>query len=96
MKFSQLGLTEPFVRATDALGYKTATPIQAQAIPVVLAGRDLMGCAQTGTGKTAAFTLPMLNRLMDTCPPRTNKQSKRVRFAKHRCRVILLSQVLLT
>ena len=76
MKFSQLGLTEPFVRATNALGYETATPIQAQAIPVVLAGRDLMGCAQTGTGKTAAFTLPMLNRLMDTRLPRTNKLSK--------------------
>jgi len=63
MKFSELGLAEPFLRATESLGYVKATPIQAKAIPVVLAGRDLIGCAQTGTGKTAAFTLPMLDRL---------------------------------
>ena len=48
MRFSQLGLSEPLVRATDALGYETATPIQAKAIPVALAGNDLIGCAQTG------------------------------------------------
>ncbi len=76
MKFSQLGLAEPFVRATDALGYVTPTPIQTQAIPVVLEGRDLIGCAQTGTGKTAAFTLPMLNRLVDTRPPQTNRKPR--------------------
>ena len=75
MKFSQLGLAEPFVRATDALGYVTATPIQAEAIPVVLAGRDLIGCAQTGTGKTAAFTLPMLNRLNESRPAPTKKRT---------------------
>ena len=63
MQFDELGLAEAFVRATKALGYERATPIQAQAIPVVLSGRDLVGCAQTGTGKTAAFTLPMLERL---------------------------------
>ena len=63
MKFSQLGLAEPFIRATTELGYDDATPIQAEAIPVVLAKRDLIGCAQTGTGKTAAFVLPMLQRL---------------------------------
>ena len=71
MKFSELGLAEPFLRATEALGYETATPIQAEAIPVVLLGRDLIGCAQTGTGKTAAFTLPMLDRLMQTLPVKT-------------------------
>ena len=75
MKFSQLGLAEPFVRATDALGYEVATPIQAQAIPVVLSGRDLIGCAQTGTGKTAAFTLPMLQRLDESRPTSTKKPS---------------------
>ena len=69
MKFSQLGLAEPLVRTTDALGYEEATPIQAEAIPVVLAGHDLIGCAQTGTGKTAAFTLPMLHRLLETRAP---------------------------
>jgi len=73
MKFSELGLAEPFLRATEALRYETATPIQAQAIPVVLLGRDLIGCAQTGTGKTAAFTLPMLDRLMQTLPPQQSK-----------------------
>ncbi|HEY7089641.1 MAG TPA: DEAD/DEAH box helicase [Tepidisphaeraceae bacterium] len=64
MKFSDLRLAEPILRAVAAEGYSTATPIQAQAIPHVLAGRDLLGCAQTGTGKTAAFALPILNRLM--------------------------------
>ena len=70
MKFSELGLAGPFLRATEAVNYETATPIQAKAIPVVLSGQDLIGCAQTGTGKTAAFTLPMLDRLMQTLPPR--------------------------
>ena len=73
MKFSELGLAEPFLRATDALGYEEATPIQAQAIPVVLSGKDLVGCAQTGTGKTAAFTLPMLDRLLQTLPPKPER-----------------------
>ncbi len=75
MKFSELGLAEPFLRATEALGYETATPIQAKAIPVVLSGQDLIGCAQTGTGKTAAFTLPMLDRLMQTLPPKPKNKT---------------------
>ena len=62
-KFENLGLAEPILRAVRAEGYETPTPIQAQAIAHVLAGRDLMGCAQTGTGKTAAFALPTLHRL---------------------------------
>jgi ATP-dependent RNA helicase RhlE len=61
--FDQLGLADSLLRAVRAEGYHTATPIQLQAIPSVLAGRDLMGCAQTGTGKTAAFALPTLQRL---------------------------------
>ncbi|MFO0578321.1 MAG: DEAD/DEAH box helicase [Polyangia bacterium] len=61
--FSDLGLVAPLVRALAAEGYTTPTPIQQQAIPPVLAGRDLLGCAQTGTGKTAAFALPILQRL---------------------------------
>jgi ATP-dependent RNA helicase RhlE len=69
MNFSTLGLAEPFFRAVHELGYETATPIQAQAIPVILEGRDLVGCAQTGTGKTAAFTLPMLDRLVQSLQP---------------------------
>jgi ATP-dependent RNA helicase RhlE len=63
MKFTDLGLAEPLLRAVHAQGYDTPTPIQAQAIPAVLKGGDLMAGAQTGTGKTAGFTLPLLHRL---------------------------------
>ena len=63
MQFTDLGLAEPLLRAVREQGYDTPTPIQVQAIPVVLQGGDLMGGAQTGTGKTAGFTLPMLHRL---------------------------------
>ena len=62
--FATLNLAEPILRAVTDSGYTTPTPIQAQAIPVVLAGLDVMGGAQTGTGKTAAFTLPILNRML--------------------------------
>ncbi|WP_426143484.1 DEAD/DEAH box helicase [Pseudomonas sp. DWP3-1-2] len=63
MTFATLGLIEPLLRALETLGYQTPTPVQAQAIPPVLAGRDLMAAAQTGTGKTAGFALPLLQRL---------------------------------
>ena len=63
MKFADLRLAEPILATVADEGYTIATPIQAQAIPHVVAGRDLLGCAQTGTGKTAAFALPILNRL---------------------------------
>ncbi len=65
MQFSDLGLIEPIVRAVDAAGYSTPTPIQQQAIPVALEGEDILGCAQTGTGKTCAFALPILDQLSD-------------------------------
>ncbi|WP_246285624.1 DEAD/DEAH box helicase, partial [Nguyenibacter vanlangensis] len=61
--FSDLGLAAPILRAIDEMGYRHPTPIQAQAIPYVLMGRDVLGVAQTGTGKTASFTLPMLEIL---------------------------------
>ena len=61
--FSDLGLAEPILRALDARGYADPTPIQRQAIPALMEGRDLLGIAQTGTGKTAAFSLPSLHRL---------------------------------
>ena len=61
--FSELGLSGPTLQAVADTGYTVATPIQAQAIPVALTGRDILGIAQTGTGKTAAFTLPMIDRL---------------------------------
>jgi ATP-dependent RNA helicase RhlE len=63
MSFESLGLRAELLRAVVEKGYATPTPIQTQAIPLILDGRDLMGCAQTGTGKTAGFTLPILQRL---------------------------------
>jgi superfamily II DNA/RNA helicase len=61
--FNDLGLSPDIVRAVEAAGYTIPTPIQEQAIPVALTGKDVLGIAQTGTGKTAAFTLPMIERL---------------------------------
>jgi ATP-dependent RNA helicase RhlE len=66
MTFAELRLTEPLLRAVAAEGYSIPTPIQIQAIPHVMEGRDVMGCAQTGTGKTAAYALPILHRLLST------------------------------
>ena len=63
MSFASLGLIDPLVRTLGALGYQAPTPVQAQAIPAVLAGRDLLAAAQTGTGKTAGFALPILQNL---------------------------------
>jgi ATP-dependent RNA helicase RhlE len=63
MTFETLGLSQPVLQALELKGYGTPTPIQAQAIPHVLEGRDLLGVAQTGTGKTAAFVLPSIDRL---------------------------------
>jgi ATP-dependent RNA helicase RhlE len=69
MNFSQLGLTSAQVKRCESLGYTEPTPIQKQAIPVVLSGEDLIGCAETGTGKTAAFFLPIIQRLGETKKP---------------------------
>jgi ATP-dependent RNA helicase RhlE len=79
--FHEFGLAEPITRALAQESYVTPTPIQAKAVPLVLAGRDLIGIAQTGTGKTAAFALPILNRLAAT--PRA--------LDKKTCRVLVLS-----
>jgi ATP-dependent RNA helicase RhlE len=73
MSFSSLGLAEPLVRAVHEHGYTVPTPIQMQAIPAVLSGGDLLAGAQTGTGKTAGFTLPMLHRLSSQPPKRDAK-----------------------
>ncbi|AUG52158.1 DEAD/DEAH box helicase [Thalassospira marina] len=80
-QFSDLGLAEPVLRALSHEGYATPTPIQAQAIPSLLEGKDLLGIAQTGTGKTAAFALPTLDRL--------SKSDKRT--APRHCRVLVLA-----
>ena len=77
MSFDQLGLRAELVRAVTEKGYATPTPIQSQAIPLVLEGRDLMGSAQTGTGKTAGFTLPILQRLAATAPPQNSRRPVR-------------------
>ena len=75
MSFESLELAPEILRAVLAEGYTTPTPIQAQSIPHLLAGMDLLGCAQTGTGKTAAFALPILTKLLTTEPPETAKGS---------------------
>ncbi|MBI3805383.1 MAG: DEAD/DEAH box helicase [Nitrospirae bacterium] len=69
MSFESLGLAPEIIRAVKSRGYETPTPIQAQAIPAIMTGRDLTGCAQTGTGKTAGFTLPILHRLREGKSP---------------------------
>ncbi|HPF37793.1 MAG TPA: DEAD/DEAH box helicase [Phycisphaerae bacterium] len=66
MLFEDLRLAEPLLRAVRNAGYTSPTPIQSKAIPVILEGRDVLGCAQTGTGKTAAFALPLIQRLCET------------------------------
>lgn len=77
MTFEQLGLAKPILEALHEEGYTTPTPIQAQAIPILLKGKDLLGVAQTGTGKTAAFGLPILNYLYNT--KENNKGKRKIR-----------------
>jgi ATP-dependent RNA helicase RhlE len=79
--FTELGLAEPILRALETKGYADPTPIQRQAIPALMEGRDLLGIAQTGTGKTAAFSLPSLHRLAADAKPRNNAG----------CRMLVLS-----
>src|ERR1700753_1070188 len=65
MRFESLGLSDPVLQAVADKGYTEPTPIQEKAIPIVLMGRDVLGCAQTGTGKTASFVLPMIDILAE-------------------------------
>jgi ATP-dependent RNA helicase RhlE len=69
MNFSQLGLTTPQLRACESLGYTNPTPIQVKAIPIILTGQDTIGCAETGSGKTAAFLLPIIQRMSERPRP---------------------------
>ena len=66
MEFTELALNEPILRAVNEAGFTEPTPIQAEAIPAILSGRDILGCARTGTGKTAAFALPLIQRLEES------------------------------
>ncbi len=84
LTFAELGLAEPIARAVAEKGYVNPTPIQAKAIPIVMSGADVMGGAQTGTGKTAAFTLPILHRLLP-------KASSSPSPARHPVRALILS-----
>ena len=68
MSFASLGLIDPLLRNMEDLNYQTPTPVQAEAIPAVLSGKDVMAAAQTGTGKTAGFALPLLQRLVQHGP----------------------------
>jgi ATP-dependent RNA helicase RhlE len=74
MSFTNLGLSEPLLKAIKEQGYETPTPIQQKAIPVIIEGKDVLAAAQTGTGKTAGFTLPLLERLSKTKPKMQKKQ----------------------
>jgi ATP-dependent RNA helicase RhlE len=84
MSFSELGLHPEILKVVEKAGYTEATPIQKQAIPIILSGKDVMGGAQTGTGKTAGFTLPLLHRLM----PHANSSTSP---ARHRLRALILA-----
>ena len=84
MKFEELGLAETLLRAVRAEGYQSPTKIQAAAIPPVLEGRDVLGCAQTGTGKTAAFALPTLQRLSRTASPSGKRKVRHLVLAPTR------------
>ena len=69
MNFSQLGLAPAQLRRCESLGYNEPTPIQIEAIPLILSGKDLIGCAETGTGKTAAFLLPIIQTISESSRP---------------------------
>lgn len=76
MTFKELDIIEPILKALEDEGYQTPTPIQKEAIPIVLGGRDILGCAQTGTGKTAAFTIPILQKFNSNVPKGRKREVK--------------------
>ena len=82
--FADLGLSEQVLQAIAEMGYRHPTPIQEQAIPVVLMGRDILGTAQTGTGKTAGFTLPMID-ILSGSRARAGRDSPGRRFWRASC-----------
>src|ERR1700753_1995492 len=96
LTFHDLEIAEPLQRALNAEGYTHPTPIQQQAIPTLLEGRDLLGLAQTGTGKTAAFSLPLLQRLSTGHEQRKAKSMRGLILAPTRELVIQISDSLRT
>jgi len=76
MQFHSLDIIEPILKSLQEEGYTTPTPIQAEAIPIILQGNDLLGCAQTGTGKTAAFAIPILQLLSES---HSNEKKRKIR-----------------
>ena len=91
VKFECLSLNKPLLRGLQATGYHDATPIQQKAIPQLLKGRDLVGCAQTGTGKTAAFVLPTMQRLMISAAAPTGVARRRRRSGRRIIRALILA-----
>ncbi|MDP7251551.1 MAG: DEAD/DEAH box helicase [Planctomycetota bacterium] len=91
MKFESLSLCKPLLRSLRAAGYHEATPIQQKAMPEVLKGRDLVGCAQTGTGKTAAFALPTLQQLMTSDAATAGKRRQRQQSGRRAIRSLILA-----
>ncbi|MFK7808869.1 MAG: DEAD/DEAH box helicase, partial [Saprospiraceae bacterium] len=78
MTFKDLRLVDPILKALEKTGYENPTPIQEQAIPILLRGKDLLGCAQTGTGKTAAFAIPILqNVYLETMRSNNEQRGRR-------------------
>ena len=94
--FASLGVAEPILRALSAENYTNPTPIQAKAVPILLSGRDLLGIAQTGTGKTAAFGIPLLQRLSIGHVPPQAKQAKALILAPTRELAVQIEESLRT
>ena len=92
VRFTELELSAPLQQALQAMGYEEPTPIQAQAIPPALAGRDIVGCAQTGTGKTLAFVLPALERLLQQSRVATDRYTHTE--LSHSCGRLVLPKLL--
>ena len=89
MTFSDLGIISPILKAIEQQGYTEPTPIQAQSIPILLEGHDLLGSAQTGTGKTAAFTIPIIQRIF-------LQRSKKKKKGRRVLRALIISCLLYT
>src|ERR1700753_2878052 len=94
--FESLGIAEPILRALAAENYTTPTPIQTRGIPALLGGRDLLGIAQTGTGKTAAFGLPLLQKLSTGHVPPRPREAKSLILAPTRELAVQIAQSLRT